>query len=165
MSLAASRKLRPTPPWAWLDGDERTVFRIIEDYERATQLPPIILEAMLEQQIESAAAKNIDVVETLLKMPEPKTSEKASTVVREAFKTHVLKKTKKVSPKPDLEAFAERIVKQFENRYRSTTPPERDAEVQYVLELVVNTLRAPIRELRQFGRPALVPKPAKRGAA
>ncbi|HUZ95500.1 MAG TPA: hypothetical protein VMU57_11355 [Edaphobacter sp.] len=83
--MAASRKLRPTPPWAWLDGDERTVFRIIEDYERATQLPPIILEAMLEKQIEPAAAKNIDVVETLLQMPKPATREDAHTAVSVAL--------------------------------------------------------------------------------
>ena len=150
---------------AAMDREERTVFRIIEDYERASPLPPIILEAMLEQQIEPAAAKNISVVETLLKMPEPKTSEKASAVVREAFKTQALQKTKKTSAKPGLEAFAERIVKQFEDRYRSATPEQRDAEVQYILELLVNTLRAPIRELRQFGRPTLVPKPPKQGAA
>ena len=150
---------------AAMDREERTVFRIIEDYERASQLPAILLEAMLEQQIEPAAAKNIDVVEALLRIPEPKTSEKASAVVREAFKTHVLQKTKKASAKPDLEAFANRIVKQFEDRYRSAAPQQRDAEVQYILELLINSLRAPIRELRQFGRPTLVPKPSKQGAA
>jgi hypothetical protein len=150
---------------AAMDCDERTVFRIIEDYERASQLPPIILEAMLEQQIEPAAAKNIDVIETLRQIPEPKTSEEASAVVAKAFKSRVVQKTKKASAKPDLEAFAERIVKQFEDRYRSATPQQRDAEVQYILELLVNTLRAPIRELRQFGRPTLVPKPPKQGAA
>ncbi len=150
---------------AAMDREERTVFRIIEDYERASQLPAILLEAMLEQQIEPAAAKNIDVVEALLRIPEPKTSEKASAVVREAFKTHVLQKTKKASAKPDLEAFANRIVKQFEDRYRSAAPQQRDAEVQYILELLINSLRAPIRELRQFGRPTLVPKPPKQGAA
>lgn len=148
-----------------MDREERTVYRIIEDFERASQLPPIVLEAMLEQQIEPAAAKNISVVETLLNMPEPKTSEKASAVVREAFKKQVLQKAKTASVKPTLEAFAERIVKQFEDRYRSTPPEQRDAEVQYILELLVNTMRAPIRELRQFGRPTLVPKPPKQGAA
>jgi hypothetical protein len=80
-------------------------------------------------------------------------------------KSRCSKKTKKATPKPDLEAFAERVVKQFEDRYRSATPQQRDAEVRYILELQVNRLRAPIRELRQFGRPTLVPKPKKQGAA
>ncbi len=150
---------------AAMDREERTVFRMLEDYERASQLSPIILEAMREQQIEPAAAKNSDLVETLLKMPEPKTSEKASAVVREAFNKQVVQKAKKASVKADLEAFSERIVKQFEDRYRSATPQQRDAEVLYILELLVNRLRAPIRELRQFGRPTLVPKPKKQGAA
>ena len=120
---------------------------------------------MREQQIEPAAAKNSDLVEILLKMPEPKTSEKASAVVLEALKKQVLQKAKKASVKADLETFSERIVKQFEDRYRSATPQQRDAEVRYILELLVNRLRAPIRELRQFGRPTLVPKPKKQGAA
>jgi hypothetical protein len=148
-----------------IDRDVKTVFRMIEDYESASQLPAITLEAMREQNIEPAAAKNSDLVETLLKMPEPKTSEKASAVAREAFKTQVLQKAKRASVKLDLEAFAERVVKQFEERYRSDTPQQRDAEIQYILELLVNRLRAPIRELRQFGRPTLVPKPPKQGAA
>ena len=150
---------------AAMDREERTVFRMLEDYERASKLSPIILEAMREQQIEPAAAKNSDLVEILLKMPEPKTSEKASAVVREAFNKQVVQKAKKASVKADLEAFSERIVKQFEDRYRSATPQQRDAEVLYILELLVNRLRAPIRELRQFGRPTLVPKPKKQGAA
>ena len=150
---------------AAMDRDVKTVFRMIEAYETASQLPAITLEAMREQNIDPAAAKNIAVVETLLKMPEPKTSEKASAVVRQAFKTQVLQKAKRASVKADLEAFSEKIVRQFEDRYRSAAPQQRDAEVQYILELLVNTLRAPSRELRQFGRPTLVPKPKKQGAA
>ncbi len=150
---------------AAIDRDEKTVFRIIEDYERASQLPAITLEAMLDQKIDPAAARNARVVENLLRIPEPKTSEDASAVVTGAFKSHVQQKTQKAPAKTGLEAFAERIVKQFEDRYRSSAPQQRDAEVKYVLELLVNTLRAQIGELRQFGRPTLVPKPPKQGAA
>lgn len=42
---------------------------------------------------------------------------------------------------------------------------QRDLEVRYVLERIVNTLRADIRDLRQFSRPALVPRPSKREVA
>lgn len=150
---------------AAMDRDVKTVFRMIEAYETASQLPAITLDAMREQNIDPAAAKHAGVVANLLRLPEPKTSEKASAVVREAFKKQVLQKAKRASVKADLEAFAERVVKQFEERYRSATPQQRDAEVQYILELLVNRLRAPIRELRQFGRPTLVPKPSKQGAA
>jgi hypothetical protein len=150
---------------AAIDRDEKTVFRIIEAYEKAAQLPAMTIKVMLDQDIDPAAAKHARVVEKLLRIPEPKTSEEAAADVTEAFRTLVLEKAKQASAKPDLEAFAERIVKQFEDRYRSAAPQQRDAEVQYILELLVNTLRAPIRELRQFGRPTLVPKPPKQGAA
>ncbi|HVC91826.1 MAG TPA: hypothetical protein VND66_14525 [Acidobacteriaceae bacterium] len=149
---------------AAIDRDEKTVFRIIEDYEPASQLSPITLEAVLEQNIDPAAAKHARVVENLLRIPSRR-SKKASAVVAGAFKTHMLQKIKKASVKPDLEAFAERIVKQFEDRYRAAAPQQRDAEIKYILEPLVNTLRTPIRELRQFGRPTLVPKPPKQGAA
>ena len=39
------------------------------------------------------------------------------------------------------------------------TPQERDREIQYILEGVVNTLRSGVRELRHYSRPDLVPKP------
>jgi hypothetical protein len=147
---------------------DRTVFRILEDYERAAQLPPIMLEAMLDQKIDPAAGKNVAVVENLLQMPEPDTAEEAASVVAEAVRKQVAQRRKKASPcqaKPGVEAFAKHVVKQFQDRYRSVDRSERHAEVQYVLELVVNTLRIEVRELRHFARPALVPKPVRNKAA
>jgi hypothetical protein len=153
-----------------IERDERTVFRIIEDFERASQLAPIVLEAMQEQKIDPAAKKNAGVVENLLQMPKPETREDADTAVSVAVRAHVAekKKRKKAATKPakmGFEEFAVGIVRQFEDRYRSRTPQETDAEIQFVLELVVCTLRANIRELGQYDQPALVPKPAIKNAA
>ena len=53
-----------------------------------------------------------------------------------------------------LEDFADRTVKSFEDRYRGASQRVRDAEVQYVFELVNATLRASITNLRQYRRPA-----------
>jgi hypothetical protein len=61
--------------------------------------------------------------------------------------------------------FAERVLRYFKERFGTMPPQKRDSELQYVLELIVNTLRSDIRELKQFGRPALVPKPRKRNIA
>lgn len=144
--------------------DERTIDRIIEDYERASQLSSITLGAMVEQKIDPAAAKNAPVVEKLVQMPRPATREQAAEAVRIAVQEHVAqkkaaKKSGAKSTEHGLEEFTARVVKLFEHRYKSVMPQQRDVELRYVLERVVNTLRADIRELRQYGRPALVPKP------
>jgi hypothetical protein len=153
-----------------IERDERTVFRIISDYERASQLDPIVLEAMQEQKIDPAAAKNAAIVENLIQMPKPETREDAVTAVSAVVKAQApeKKERKKAATKPanmGLEEFAAGIVRRFEDRYRSRTPQERDAEIQFVLELVVCKLRANIGELRHYKRPALVPKPASKNAA
>lgn len=153
---------------AFIGKSERSLYRIIRDFERADRLPAITMEAMLEQNVDPAAHKHAEAIEELLEMPEPQTREEAATAVAAVAKRQTTQKRKKVASvraTADVEVFANRIVKQFEDQYRSATPAERDEEVRYVLERVVNTLRAPIRELREFGRPALVPKPAKREAA
>lgn len=154
-----------------LECDERTIYRIIEDYERASQLPSATLAAMAEQRIDPAAAKNAGVVENLLRMPEPETREEAVTIVAAAHQQHILRKkqqARKVATKPaemSLEEFAAGIVKQFEDRYQSFSQNQRDVEVQYILELVVSTTGAHIRKLVQYDRPARVSKPALKDAA
>jgi hypothetical protein len=152
---------------AAIDCDERTLFRILDDYERAAQLPAIVLEAMQDQNIDPAAHKHAALIEELVQIPEPRTGEEARVVVAGAIKELVERKKQKrkaisKSITTDVEEFANKVVRQFQDRYPSAPTEDRDEEVQYVLELVVNTLRAPIVELRQFSQPALVPKPGKR---
>lgn len=150
---------------------ERTVLRIAEEYEFASQLPELTRDAMVEQKLDPAAGKNAGLVENLLELPAPETREQAVAEVKVASQAHLEKKqaakkaTAKLSRKDDLEQFAQRILRQFKERCRSATPEQRDAEVRYVLELVVNTVRADIREQRQYGRPSLVSKPAMKEAA
>lgn len=147
--------------------DERTVMRIVDDYERANQLPPIVLEAMLEQNIDPPQKRNSALVENLLQMPTPETSGDARAAVGAAVRAE--KAAKKVrrqpSSKEDAEAFARRIAKAFELRYRKMPGEERDAELRFVFEYVVSTLQAKMPELRQFGPTVLVPKLAGHGAA
>jgi hypothetical protein len=150
---------------AALSRDEKTIFRIIEDFERADQLPAITIEALLEQNIDPAAHKHAEAVEDLLEMPEPETPEEATSAVSAAMKERSAQRRKKTSSrktKAGLEEFTDWIVKPFEERYRSFPPEHLDRELQYVFERIANTLRSSIRELRQYSRPALVPKPATR---
>lgn len=150
--------------------DERTVERIIEDYERASSLPALVIDAMEELKINPAAAKNAPVIEKLVQMPLPATREEAAAAVRVAVQDHAAQKKafKRAESKlaeAGLEEFTAQLVKLFVRRYHSIAPDRRDPEVRYVLEMVVNTLRAEIRDLRQYGRPALVPKPGAKAAA
>ena len=142
-----------------INRDPRTVFRIVEDFERASKLPPIVLAAMEAQKIDPAAPKNAEMVEKLAQMPQPVTHKKAELVVARVRAEHsIRKKAIRAANKPKkerLEHFAERVLRHFEERFG------RDAELRFVLELIVNTLRVDIRELRQYGRPTLMPRPKR----
>lgn len=149
---------------------ERTVHRLIQEYEFASELPAITLDVMQEQRIDPAAAKNMPVVETLLQMPEPTTRNEAVEQVHKVAAKHVAKKraARKAAAKPSaasLEAFTKHIVKQFERRFSSMAPEQRDNEIKYVFETVVNTIRANVHELGQYSRPTLVPMPVLKAAA
>jgi hypothetical protein len=153
-----------------IDRDLRTVLRIVDDYERAVQLPPIVLDAMRGQHLDPAAAKNIPILENLVQMPNPETREAAAEAVAKAVQKHEAQKKekRKAATKPSemgLEVFAETVVKLFKERFQSASPSEKSTVVQFVLELVVNTLQVPLQELRQYGRPTLVPKPVMKNAA
>ncbi len=149
--------------------DERTVYRIIEDYERASQLPQIVLEAMEAQKIDPAAPKNAGMIQKLALMPKPATRKNAAAIVAQVRTEQAIQKKAVISAKTrsgeDVEDFAARVLRQFKDRFGTIPSQQRDAELRYVLERIVNTLRADIRELRQFGRPTLVPRPAKREIA
>ncbi len=77
---------------AAMNRGERTVYRIIEEFERASQLPPITLEAMIEWKIDPAAGKNAEMIENLLHLPEPGTREEANAAVSVAIREDVARK-------------------------------------------------------------------------
>jgi hypothetical protein len=149
----------------------RTVFRIVEDYERAMGLPPMVFEAMVEQKLDPAEGKNAPVVEKLLQMPKPETRSEAVAAVTAAVREHVAQKKEKrkasakVTRREGEEHFAKRIVKEFEDRYRSVSPQQRDSEVRSVLERVASALQADIHELRPHSLPGPLPKTATAEAA
>ena len=150
--------------------DLRTVSRIVDDYERAVQLPTIVLDAMRGRHLDPAAAKNIPILENLVQMPNPETREAAAEAVADAVQKHEAQKKekRKAAAKPSemgLEVFAETVVKLFKERFQSATPSEKSTVVQFVLELVVNTLQVPLQELHQYDPPTLVPKPVMKNAA
>ena len=81
---------------------------------------------------------NSCVVKMLLEMFAPKTRMDAETTVTVAIWEYAAKRKLPSSAASGnkLDTFAEKIVRQFENRYGNCKPRERDAEVRYVLELV-----------------------------
>jgi hypothetical protein len=152
-----------------INRDERTVYRIIADYGRASHAPTIVLQAMEAQKIDAAAPKNATLLRNLLEMPAPATTKEAEEVVARVCNEIAIEKREKRAAKKsaekDIEEFAGAIVRQFESQFGKMQPKQRDAELLYVLERIVNTLRADIKTLRQFSRPALVPKPESREVA
>jgi hypothetical protein len=149
---------------------ERTVHRIISDYELAAELPAMTLDAMFDLEIDPAAGKNAPLVEELSRIPEPETHEEAAKAVTNAHQQHVARKkqakrTGQKAERATLEEFTTRTVKQFEAQFRSVPPLIRDGQIRYVFEHIVNSLRSNVREVRQFSRPSLVPKPEVKEAA
>ena len=51
--------------------NEKTIFRIVADYERASQVPVVALKELEAGGIDPAARKNEPIIETILTMPRP----------------------------------------------------------------------------------------------
>jgi predicted RNase H-like nuclease (RuvC/YqgF family) len=145
--------------------DERTVDRLIKDYERASQLPPITVEAMEAQKIDPAAHRNAPVVEKLVQMSPPASREEAVEAVKVAYQKHQEKKRARTpaattSASVSVEEFSRRVVKLFRERYRKMELKLRDAEVRYVLGQVVAELGIDDSELQNFTRDAVARRAA-----
>ena len=149
--------------------NKRTVFRMIGDYEWASELPASIIDAMFDQDVDPAAHKNAPIVEELRQLPEPETPKQAVETVARIVTEHSIAKKKKKAPArsvtSDIEEFGGWLVKRFVDRFRNVVPEQKVSDVRFLFEFVNSTLRTEIRELRQFSRPALVPKPGHRRAA
>lgn len=143
----------------------RTLYRLIENYKEAQRLPQIVVDAMIESHIEPTSTKNRDVVQIVAQIPETATREDAAAAVKLAHSRVIaMKRTAKAETAPvepgSLEEFTRRIVRMFEARFGSYSPSHRDDEVRFILEKVVNCLRANVRELRTYSRADQVRKPA-----
>lgn len=120
---------------------------------------------MLEQKIDPAAGKNNPIVESLLQMPKPVTASEAKTAVTVAAREHIVRKKAAKKSSESAEMFAGRILKQFENRYRTVGPQTRDAEVRYVLGMVIRNLGVSLDELRRDDSSAPMSPAAEKAAA
>ena len=118
--------------------DERTIYRIVEDFERAEQVAPILLEALEEQQIDPAAPKNADIIEDLRRVPVPASTQEAAEVVGAAVSVHnERKKAARESRKNErAEDFVERVASLFKARYAGMPDEKAEPEMERVLRLV-----------------------------
>ncbi len=144
----------------------RILDRLFSSYTTVkSRLPQIVINAMIELRIEPTAGKNRAVTKAVEQASEPTTREEAIAAVKVANEKFIeMKRTARVEAalvEPgSVEDFAQRIVCMFESHYRTYSASDRDKELQYVLEKIVNNLRSNVRELRSYSRASQVPKPA-----
>lgn len=139
----------------------RTLYRLLENYEATKQLPLYFIDAMLEAGIDPAVTGNREVVQALASVPKPVSVAEAEASVN-LVRSNVISMKRAVESSPsEVEEFARRIVRMFEARYRSYQGADRDDQIRFILEKVVNVLRADVRELHTYSRPDHVRKPAK----
>jgi hypothetical protein len=116
---------------------------------------------MREEDLDPTRGENLSLVKSLTKAPEPASHAEAKASLKVARANVVKMKPAVANPPSELEDFAARIVRMFESRYRTYRGTDRDEQIRFVLEKVVNVLGADVRELRTYGRPDRVPKPVK----
>lgn len=166
----------------------RTLYRLLENYYNAKQLPLIFVEVMQQEGIDPVLTKHQALVETLTEVPEPTNREEAKASLNTA-RAKVLKmppvvrkaRTAPTAPTAptaetaqtaqtadttqiayiEIDEFATRVVRMFEERFGSYRGEDRDEQIRLVLERVVNVLNADVHELRTDGRPGRMCKPDK----
>jgi dGTP triphosphohydrolase len=146
---------------------EKTVRNAISDYEQlSAALPAEVIDAAELRGVDLARKRFLPAVKSVEGTINPNgfvSEEQASKVVDNiiAFKS-ADKTAKPPKPMPSIEDFADRMASFFEKLLNGASPEVREAEARFVLEYVNARLRTSIRELRQYGRPTLVPNPATR---
>lgn len=78
---------------------QRTIFRMVQDYERAQGLAPAYATALAEQGIDPAARKNESIVRQLMQTPAPLTSGETRAQVKAAVEEHRARSTRR-RPRP-----------------------------------------------------------------
>lgn len=147
----------------------RTIYRLVEEYEYASQLPQITRDAMQEQQIEPCARKNAGLVTALLKEPQPSTREDADAAVKIAYQNNLAQKQQRKmtveTEEVSIDKLAARISKILIGRYKLADPSKRDDELQNLFELVASKLQADITPAGHVKRPIQVIMPTIESAA
>lgn len=146
----------------------KTLRRLLSNYDKAQELEQAVVDEMLEQHIDPSLPRSRPVVEILARAPRPKNREEAAAAVSSARSNLIAMtnppKTDPAAGGPEsAEEFARRLARLVEPWYRGFSLEDRDVQLRYVLEKLVNRLRADIRELRIYSRPDQVRKPAAGG--
>jgi hypothetical protein len=125
----------------YLHCDERTVSRIIKDYERVAKLQEVIVEAMEQEHCDPAAMRNAPIVEELQSQPPPSSREEASEIVAAAISHHRTRRRRARRNKPEAaENIANRILGVI-RKWAVILPPEnRQSETGFVLNAVAKGL-------------------------
>ena len=144
---------------------EKTVRNAITDYEQlAAALPANVIEAAELRGIDLARKKFLPAVKSFERSIKPDdvvSADQAGQILDSIVACKAADKVaKSPRPMPTIEDFADRTAISLERLLTGSSPEVREAEVQYVLEYLNARLRTSIREIRQYGRPTLVPKPA-----
>ncbi len=139
----------------------RTLYRLLSNYDDAKQLPLVFVDVMREQDLDPVRGENQPLVKTLAAAPKPADRDEARAALNAARTNLVKMKPAVQSARSELEDFAARIVRMFEAQYGSYHGADRDEQIRFVLERVVNVLGADVHELRTYGRPDRVPKPGE----
>jgi AraC-like DNA-binding protein len=163
----------------------RTLYRLLKNFNSSKQLSLFVMDEMREQGLDPVLGKHQPLVETLTAAPEPANREEAKASLK-AARAKVVKmapaartaSTVRAAPpvgtaqtaqttdtaqiaEIEIEEFARRIVRMFEDRYGSYRGEDRDEQIRSVLERVVNVLHADVHELRTDNCPDRVGEHAK----
>lgn len=104
-----------------INRDERTIRRILEDYERASQVPATVIEELEAKGIDPAARMNQPLLATILTMPSSTVESKPEQSVVDAVKTvKAMKATKRAAKK-----LVQTVVASGENECAPLTRQER----------------------------------------
>lgn len=144
---------------------EKTVRNKITDYEQlSAALPEEVIQAAELRGIDLAQKKFLSAVKSVEGTISPNhvvSEEQASQIVDNIIACKTADKTaKSPKPVPSIEEFADRTATSFEKLLRGASPEVRYAEVRFVLESVNHKLGTSIRDLRQYTRPTMVPRPS-----
>lgn len=146
----------------------KTLQRLLKNYDDAQTLGNLVINQMLEEHIDPSLPRNRPMVKMLAQAPKPESKEEATAAVKAAQSNVIAMKNAARSAGQETESdasdeFARRLVRIVDPWYRAHSLATRNDELRYILEKLVNMLRADVRELRIYSRPDQVLKPAANG--
>jgi hypothetical protein len=147
-----------------------TLRRLMENCERASGLPQMVVDAMLSAHIDPAETKNKPIVESLVIMPAPRSPNDAREAVSLVHTARLAEKRaagvhRTPFALPTVVDVVRQIIRILRGLCSSKVGAAEVDEIRYVIETVITTFGIDVSSLRQYSRADLVPKPKARGAA